>query len=667
MGHCLQIQEIVGLWCAHLEESTIPLQAYSTIVGRSWNRPALKDLAVVARTCKAFHGPALDALWRSSPFENLLRCMPSDLYRCEESGSKWNLKCDMTFLRPIRVEDWDRVLIYAPRVRHLFSNSYDCDLSKVLPAISACLPMQLFPGLQRLHWGHSDNDFQYIHLFLGPGITELSFAASCSHAKSFLTTVALRYSALKTVAIRSDRNTVSEAETKAVSVFLRGLTHVETLSVDSIDEAGLKHICHLPTITVLRVGMLPMLPTFNAGAHVRAFAGLRNLYVAFSEIDVTARLLGWCKDMPLESLTLEFINSLTGQETQDLFDALSASVLHSNLTRISLISGYEDGTLLHFPDHIVPGHSVRPLFNFTNLTSVLILTPVGIDLDNATVSVLARAWPRLERLDLSSYYYYSPAARPRATLECLLSFAAWCPRLEKLCMTFDGTVIPSPQSGSSRVVHSALKYLHVEHSPISTALSVARFLSGIFVVLADIRSNADDDEDELMEETEIRYSLWNEVKLLLPELFANPNAMYIFSTLNAPFLHSGSPSPSRPRTQLMSPSKSRPPASWVSALIITSRPFISKSLTGFSPPMSRLAYHIGIRRIRRCRHRRSHIGALWYLTVARLRLLTLLCSPLPPPPHPQSTLAPQVFLDSRWIFDSPVPSILYPLYCGLSL
>jgi hypothetical protein len=96
MHHCLRIPEIVGLWCSHLEESsTIGLQAYSTIVGKSWKRPALNDLAVVARTCRAFHGPALDALWRSSALVNVLRCMPSDLYHCKQSGPSWNVKCDM--------------------------------------------------------------------------------------------------------------------------------------------------------------------------------------------------------------------------------------------------------------------------------------------------------------------------------------------------------------------------------------------------------------------------------------------------------------------------------------------------------------------------------------------------------------------------------------------
>lgn len=44
----------------------------------------MMDLAIVARTCVAFHSPALDYLWRSATLINLLRCLPSDLVVVEE-------------------------------------------------------------------------------------------------------------------------------------------------------------------------------------------------------------------------------------------------------------------------------------------------------------------------------------------------------------------------------------------------------------------------------------------------------------------------------------------------------------------------------------------------------------------------------------------------------
>jgi hypothetical protein len=184
---------------------------------------------------------------------------------------------------------------------------------------------------------------------------------------------------------------LSVAETKAVSVFLCSLTCVETLSVDSLDEVGLKHICGLPTLAVLCLGTLPPLSAFNAGPDMRALPVLQRLYLAWAEIGFTTQFLRWCKEMPLISLDLEFTTSSTGQEMHSLFDTLSASVLHSSLTKICVMDKYEDRNPARFPNHLVYSHSIRPLFSFTNLTSVLILTAVGIDLDNSTVSTLARA------------------------------------------------------------------------------------------------------------------------------------------------------------------------------------------------------------------------------------------------------------------------------------
>ncbi|KAJ7893680.1 hypothetical protein B0H14DRAFT_3427334 [Mycena olivaceomarginata] len=43
-----------------------------------------------------------------------------------------------------------------------------------------------------------------------------------------------------------------------------------------------------------------------------------------------------------------------------------------------------------------PGRFFRPLFSFTGISVVNILVPAGYDLDDGTVSDMARAWPRLD-------------------------------------------------------------------------------------------------------------------------------------------------------------------------------------------------------------------------------------------------------------------------------
>ncbi|KAJ7142982.1 hypothetical protein C8R44DRAFT_866235 [Mycena epipterygia] len=87
------------------------------------------------------------------------------------------------------------------------------------------------------------------------------------------------------------------------------------------------------------------------------------------------------------------------------------------------------------------------LFGFGNLMSISLLSPIGIDLDDSIVSEFARAWPRIEILDLSAYYCTSP--RPRVTHDSLHSFARYCPHLTILSMTFDGTTIPTSDLGAT--------------------------------------------------------------------------------------------------------------------------------------------------------------------------------------------------------------------------
>lgn len=72
---CLLVPEILGLVCEVIREDCI--------MGLLNQR--LATLAALARTCRAFEGPALDFLWRDISGLRPLRCiMPSDLFKMEE-------------------------------------------------------------------------------------------------------------------------------------------------------------------------------------------------------------------------------------------------------------------------------------------------------------------------------------------------------------------------------------------------------------------------------------------------------------------------------------------------------------------------------------------------------------------------------------------------------
>ncbi|KAJ7133092.1 hypothetical protein C8R44DRAFT_549147, partial [Mycena epipterygia] len=152
--------------------------------------------------------------------------------------------------------------------------------------------------------------------------------------------------------------------------------------------------------------------------------------------------------------------------------------------------------------------TLRTLFCFGNLTSVVIRSPLGFDLDDGAVLELARAWPRLESLHLKSH-----VEQPRnPTLGCLQSFAEHCPSLRLLGITLDARQVPAPDhSSATRIIQRSLAILNVDSSPIAAPISVGRYLSGLFPCLRTVRANNDEEYDS---------EVWLEVESMLPELNA---------------------------------------------------------------------------------------------------------------------------------------------------
>jgi hypothetical protein len=131
--------------------------------------------------------------------------------------------------------------------------------------------------------------------------------------------------------------------------------------------------------------------------------------------------------------------------------------------------------------YAIRGAHLLPLFMFRKLESVTIAGPVGLDLDDVAAADMARAWPRIMRLQLcaSSFKHISP----RMTLRALLAFAQFCPRLWMLELSLDATAVAqwearNPEEERRQQRH--LTSLHVVDSPIGLPLIVAAFLSSVF-------------------------------------------------------------------------------------------------------------------------------------------------------------------------------------------
>ncbi|KAJ6540330.1 hypothetical protein B0H19DRAFT_1268930 [Mycena capillaripes] len=510
MHHCLKITEIVDMICFHLHpKSSSP----------PWPAKPFRDLAAMAKTCQIFLNPALDYLWSSATLVQLvIRCMPADLWAVDPRTTT-SYRHQVRLLRTIRASDWDRLHLYAPRVKELTSGLDGHNLSSVLPTLSA-LPDSLFRNLRTLDWRHQDPDFHHIHHFLRPTLTKIRLSPTTVSGWSILSTLLSKCPKLIDVSIASH----SYEDPSVVSDFVRGLQFATTIYVPSVDQDVLEHLSSIPTLKSLTFQTLPENLTLSPVGERRTFPVLRELILEYPDIMSTTQFLAWCSAVALQTFNVTFY-AVTAAELHSLFATISTSLSPSHFMELTVDSQCEEPDTTNPDAFLVANHSLRLLFRFTNLTVLSLTSPLGFDLDDDAISELAQAWPKIVTLRLKGRHpTHQP---PRTTIACLNSFARHCPSLTLLTIVFDATIIPTAEADPrTRPVQHRLKTLDVQNSPLQTSIAAARFLSRVFPNLDDIDTHCEfedsDDEDELLQHGDVirLHKRWKEVLALLPEVSA---------------------------------------------------------------------------------------------------------------------------------------------------
>ncbi|KAJ7144041.1 hypothetical protein C8R44DRAFT_865035 [Mycena epipterygia] len=195
--------------------------------------------------------------------------------------------------------------------------------------------------------------------------------------------------------------------------------------------------------------------------------------------------------------------------TIHIYAALERNLPPSSLTELSITAdsiSAQDGV----ENHVIGINALRLLFHFNDLTCIVLRPPAGLDIDDDTVRCMARAWPGLERLSLSS--------RPslyslRATLCSLYFLSQYCPDLDMLDMSIDASMVPEMDELDIRVRQYSLIEWEVADSLITSTLVVARFLSGIFGSLDETHTVMQDERDHQGRVSVVLRKLWKEVEL----------------------------------------------------------------------------------------------------------------------------------------------------------
>ncbi|KAJ7503626.1 hypothetical protein B0H11DRAFT_561049 [Mycena galericulata] len=354
-----------------------------------------------------------------------------------------------------------------------------------LPETFPSLPdIPMFSSLEELSLGATTCPATYIfQLFLGSAITELNLELRGEASLSPLSTLGQTCPGLKDLRIYHEK---PADIMHPLSVSVCEMWLLERIETDLLDWAAVAHLGILQSLVFLQLSGFP--ETSPPPPDVPMFPSLQELQLGpRADVRSATCFLKFFRDTPL--IRFEAGLSLRASTAAQLYDfpcALAAGCSPSLLTwfNLSLYTVRNEQGQNSEP-LVIPSHPTQHLFCFTNLQVLIIRSEdVHIDWDNATLADMARAWPHIRLIDLTSSLHV-PC---RLTLQGLRSLAQYCPCLTRLRITLDARTIPLAENvGRTSAVAHPLHSLTVVHCPITAPLLVSQYLSALFPNLRSVQ------------------------------------------------------------------------------------------------------------------------------------------------------------------------------------
>ncbi|KAF7297494.1 hypothetical protein MIND_00983200 [Mycena indigotica] len=481
-------------------------------------------LFALARTCRLFEEPALDRLWSVAEHDtlgHLIACLPPDAITTTEKPYGPYLNLELTTLRALMFNDWERFRLHCHRIREFNDVTWLTFFryGGALSSLASWLPWDyLFPRLRTLSWHISPHiamdasmHMKNLRMFLSPTLREFRFSGTVlAEILPSLPVVAHKAPSLTDITIAADDFDVSSyttIERAAIGAFVEKFRCLRHLNVPTINIHALEHLATVDNFSTLIVDefdsdMFPQ-PSFSAQS-APVFAALKSVSMSCAHLPSAIRFLRAITGLEDMSL-VPILDEHTTEHISELFSALVSTGCHQTLTFISLLIWRDDQA----PVPIRRDVFVTLAQSFAALESLCIRWNGPLDIDDATLALLATNCPQLRVLQICSQINrWEP---PVLTLAVLLSVAHTCKHLETIHLTLDATTPPAIRRGSAgeqRVTQCALRTINFTFSTLTDAHPVASFLSSIFPALEDTRT--------MWEEEEVMQGRWQEVQQILP-------------------------------------------------------------------------------------------------------------------------------------------------------
>ncbi|KAH7925147.1 hypothetical protein BV22DRAFT_1129254 [Leucogyrophana mollusca] len=456
-----------------------------------------ESLARLARTCRFFQEPALDALWAElESIHPLIRCLPGDVWM--RRGSTVFYK---KYLSP---RHWITFHKYASRIRVLkLPKPLSTTIQTLIALDDSPASAPLFPRLRHLEWFDTNAErLSYLRLFLAPSLVVLKadlrgLSESDPNVLSSLHTICPLIRTAVFTKVPESKEAVA-----AISQAVCGWRHLQILQCDRLNKAAWAHVLRTPGLTVGDFHLPPRIAEFARTAGVPSsssdlFPSLSDLRLSSRNVNLATTLIEMMNHTPT-TFQLIVEHTPSSQSIHALFNALSERVVQS-----------PSQLLLTGPDGddppVITLEKMEPLLNFSSLRVLEMDSFCTFFFDDEALTEMALAWPNLETLWLYRKRWEVPSG---ITFQGLFSLVQLCPKLNRLALAFDATAMDSalPISYLNKVSNHAVKHLHVMDTHLDDPPVVALALLSLFAGLERVHYS----DGELAE-------LWDEVNVMLAE------------------------------------------------------------------------------------------------------------------------------------------------------
>ncbi|KAH9948842.1 hypothetical protein B0H21DRAFT_787475 [Amylocystis lapponica] len=481
MHRALDIPEIIYEIIQHLQPQTSCNYCYES--------PQLRDLAKVARVCKALSEPTLDILWRE--LDNMLPLLrllsPLQSVSVGNQGFMGSRNDDAYFMRgQVPLDEWTRFQLYARRVRHLSSNYFEMKDDSIFIELSRLTDGNpLLPSLTRLNWvppllSQADNFFlispslRSLALFpvVPEGFDRIHHELLDQAYEQLLRRLFARAPFLEEFYIYEDCGPVVAsylpiAEAKHVRVL--DITVARSAFTDT---TFARAISAMESLDHLKIHLeKPFTPSGG-------FSNLRHLCVHSDSFSFITGFLSAIGSRRLLSIHIVHC-SITNQANAEMFlECLAQCVKHTSLRNLTLICKRFSTSSLHLVSRLAD--FLKTLLPLHDLETLRIEVCHSLASSDEDVLAMASAWPRLTSLTL---LHQLPNVE-NLSIWSLRHLARLCPNLTRLRLSNVGTQLSDPfPSDAAQVRQHGLEQLEFNCQPFGGAgehAQVARFLNRLF-------------------------------------------------------------------------------------------------------------------------------------------------------------------------------------------